>query len=118
MSYKAEYQRSMNDPEGFWRKQAEDLDWFKFPQQILTRDANGVGYWFADGEMNTAYMALDHHVKNGRGDQLALILRLSRHQHQGEVHLRRTDRCGGAYRRACWPIWAWSKATASSSTCR
>jgi propionyl-CoA synthetase len=73
MSYKAEYQRSMNDPEGFWRKQAEDLDWFKFPQQILTRDANGVGYWFADGEMNTAYMALDHHVKNGRGDQLALI---------------------------------------------
>jgi propionyl-CoA synthetase len=73
MSYAAEYQRSMNDPEGFWRKQAEDLDWFKFPQQILTRDANGVGYWFADGEMNTAYMALDHHVKNGRGDQLALI---------------------------------------------
>ncbi len=73
MSYKAEYQRSMNDPEGFWRKQAEDLDWFKFPQQILTRDANGVGYWFADGEMNTAYMALDHHVMNGRGDQLALI---------------------------------------------
>jgi propionyl-CoA synthetase len=73
MSYKAEYQRSMNDPEGFWRDQAKDLDWFKFPQQILTRDANGVGYWFADGEMNTAYMALDHHVKNGRGDQLALI---------------------------------------------
>ncbi len=73
MSYEAEYQRSMNDPEGFWRKQAEDLEWFKFPQQILTRDADGVGYWFADGEMNTSYMALDHHVKNGRGDQLALI---------------------------------------------
>ena len=73
MSYIAEYQRSMNDPEGFWREQAEDLDWFKFPQQILKRDAEGVGYWFADGEMNTAYMALDHHVKNGRGDQLALI---------------------------------------------
>jgi propionyl-CoA synthetase len=73
MSYQAEYDRSMKDPEGFWRKQAEDLDWFEFPQQILTRDADGVGYWFADGEMNTAYMALDHHVKNGRGDQLALI---------------------------------------------
>ena len=73
MSYKAEYQSSMNDPEGFWRKQAEDLEWFKFPQQILTRNAEGVGFWFADGEMNTAYMALDHHVKSGRGDQLALI---------------------------------------------
>ena len=73
MSYKAEYQSSMKDPEGFWRKQAEDLEWFKFPQQILTRNAEGVGFWFADGEMNTAYMALDHHVKSGRGDQLALI---------------------------------------------
>ncbi len=73
MSYQTEYDRSMNDPEGFWRKQAEALEWFKFPQQILTRDADGIGYWFADGEMNTAYMALDHHVKSGRGNQLALI---------------------------------------------
>ena len=73
MSYQTEYDRSMNDPEGFWRKQAEALEWYRFPQQILTRDADGIGYWFADGEMNTAYMALDHHVKQGRGDQLALI---------------------------------------------
>src|SRR4030067_317091 len=73
MSYQTEYDRSMNDPEGFWRKQAEALEWFRFPQRILTRDADGNGHWFADGEMNTAYMALDHHVKHGRGDQLALI---------------------------------------------
>src|ERR1035437_7907919 len=73
MSYIAEYQRSMNDPEGFWRKQAEDLEWFKFPQTILSRDEDGLGYWFADGEMNTAYMALDHHVKAGRGNNTALI---------------------------------------------
>ena len=73
MVYQTEYGCSMKDPEGFWRKQAGALEWFKFPQQILARDADGVGYWFADGEMNTAYMALDHHVKNGRGNQLALI---------------------------------------------
>ena len=73
MSYKTEYDRSMNDPEGFWGKQAEDLEWFKFPQTILSRDEDGIGYWFADGEMNTAYMALDHHVKAGRGNQTALI---------------------------------------------
>jgi propionyl-CoA synthetase len=73
MSYQAEYDRSMKDPEGFWRKQAEALEWYKFPQKILTRDEDGIGYWFADGEMNTAYMALDHHVKNGRGNQTALI---------------------------------------------
>ncbi len=73
MSYQQEYDRSMQDPEGFWRDQAKALEWFKFPQQILTRDDDGLGYWFADGEMNTAYMALDHHVKNGRGGQTALI---------------------------------------------
>jgi propionyl-CoA synthetase len=73
MSYQSEYDHSMSDPEGFWRKQAQALEWYKFPQQILTRDADGIGYWFADGEMNTAYMALDHHVNNGRGNQLALI---------------------------------------------
>ena len=73
MSYQQEYDRSMQDPEGFWRKQAEALEWFRFPQQILKQDADGIGHWFADGEMNTAYMALDHHVKNGRGDQTALI---------------------------------------------
>ena len=73
MSYRSEYDHSMKDPAGFWRKQAEALEWFKFPQTILSFDDDGVGYWFADGEMNTAYMALDHHVKNGRGNQLALI---------------------------------------------
>jgi len=73
MSYQKEYDQSMNDPEGFWRKQAEDLEWFKFPQTILSRDEDGLGYWFADGEMNTAYMALDHHVKAGRGNLTALI---------------------------------------------
>ena len=73
MSYRTEYDHSMKDPAGFWRKQAEALEWFKFPQQILSLDKDGLGYWFADGEMNTAYMALDHHVKNGRGDQVALI---------------------------------------------
>jgi propionyl-CoA synthetase len=73
MSYQTEYSRSMKDPEGFWREQAEALEWLNFPKRILTCDADDIGHWFADGEMNTAYMALDHHVKNGRGDQLALI---------------------------------------------
>jgi propionyl-CoA synthetase len=73
MSYQAEYDRSMNDPAGFWRTQAEALEWFTFPTNIVSIDDDGLGHWFADGEMNTAYMALDHHVKSGRGDQAALI---------------------------------------------
>ncbi|MDA1183038.1 MAG: AMP-binding protein [Acidobacteria bacterium] len=73
MSYREEYDRSMRDPAGFWRTQAEALEWFTFPADIVSIDDDGLGHWFADGEMNTAYMALDHHVKHGRGDQAALI---------------------------------------------
>jgi propionyl-CoA synthetase len=73
MSYKAEYQRSMDDPEGFWREKAQDLKWFKFPENILSKDEHGIDHWFEDGEMNTAYMALDYHIEQGRGDQAALI---------------------------------------------
>jgi propionyl-CoA synthetase len=29
--------------------------------------------WFAGGELNTCYNALDYHVENGRGDQTAII---------------------------------------------
>ncbi len=49
------------------------MPWFKAPENILSSDENGVQRWFADGEMNTAYMALDHHVAQGRGKQTALI---------------------------------------------
>jgi propionyl-CoA synthetase len=73
VSYKAEYDRSMNDPEGFWKEKAQALKWFKFPETILSKDENGIYRWFKDGEMNTAYMALDYHVEQGRGDQVAII---------------------------------------------
>ena len=73
MSYQTEYDRSMQDPAGFWGDQAKALEWYKTSQKVLTTDADGIGHWFADGEMNTAYMALDHHVKTGRGDQTAII---------------------------------------------
>ncbi|KAA0875412.1 propionyl-CoA synthetase [Nitrincola tapanii] len=73
MSYHAEYTQSIEQPEVFWAEKAAELPWFKAPQQILSKDENGIWRWFADGEMNTAYMALDYHVEQGRGDQLAVI---------------------------------------------
>jgi propionyl-CoA synthetase len=73
MSYKAEYQHACDNPTEFWKSKAEALDWYTFPQTILSKNADGMDQWFADGEMNTAYMALDYHINNGRGDQAALI---------------------------------------------
>jgi acyl-coenzyme A synthetase/AMP-(fatty) acid ligase len=73
MTYAHEYQRSLTDPEGFWREQAEALPWYEFPKRILTRDQNGVGRWFEGGVTNSCYLALDRHVESGRGGDAALI---------------------------------------------
>ncbi|WP_296060254.1 propionyl-CoA synthetase [uncultured Amphritea sp.] len=73
MSYKEEYRRSIETPEAFWAEKAEAIKWFKAPETILSKDENGIDRWFADGELNTAYLALDYHVESGRGDQDALI---------------------------------------------
>lgn len=73
MGYQSEYDRSISKPEEFWAEKAAALDWFKQPTQILSKDGLGVDRWFADGELNTAYLALDYHVDHGRADQAALI---------------------------------------------
>lgn len=72
-SYAEVYARSLADPQGFWAEQASNIPWMTAPQTILDQDANGVWRWFADGVMNTCYVALDQHVAQGRGDQTALI---------------------------------------------
>jgi propionyl-CoA synthetase len=73
MNYQQEYDASINSPEEFWADKANALPWYKKATKVLSRDENGIDRWFADSEMNTCYMALDHHVENGRGEQLALI---------------------------------------------
>jgi len=73
MGYQQEYQASIEQPEAFWQKQSQRIQWFKEPKTILSKDDNGIDRWFADGQLNTAYLALDYHVLQGRGDQLALI---------------------------------------------
>ena len=59
MSYQREYQASIDDPEAFWANKAKLVEWYKKPEKVLTVDENGIHRWFADGEMNTCYMALD-----------------------------------------------------------
>ena len=73
MEYASQYQRSMEDPEGFWAQQASAIHWFKKPDTILSQNADGLYRWFAGGQHNTCYLALDYHVETGRGDQTALI---------------------------------------------
>ncbi|MEC7662705.1 MAG: propionyl-CoA synthetase [Pseudomonadota bacterium] len=73
MHYQDLYRRSITDPEGFWAERANDIPWYVKPQTTLSNDANGVARWYADGQVNTCYCAVDYHVEQGRGDQTALI---------------------------------------------
>ncbi|MCB0443356.1 MAG: acetate--CoA ligase [Flavobacterium sp.] len=73
MNYLELYQKSLENPELFWREQAEHIEWFKKPQTILSKDKNDYPIWFADGELNACYMALDKHIEDGFGDNIAII---------------------------------------------
>ncbi|CAI8158078.1 MAG: Acetyl-coenzyme A synthetase [Pseudidiomarina mangrovi] len=73
MSYVRDYSASLQRRDSFWLKQAQQLHWFKEPATGASLQADGCAHWFADGELNVAFMALDYHVDNGRGEQTALI---------------------------------------------
>ena len=72
MNYANSYEQALQHPALFWQQQAERLPWFKTPTQGVDTGTWPTGRWFSDGEMNTCYMALDHHVANGRADQVAI----------------------------------------------
>ncbi len=73
MTYQQDYTRSIERPEEFWREQAEQIHWFERPHEILGQDGEGFYRWYRGGKLNTAYLALDFHVEQGRGAQPALI---------------------------------------------
>ncbi|WP_370283088.1 propionyl-CoA synthetase [Pseudooceanicola sp.] len=73
MSYAEVYGRWQSDPEGFWMEQAEAIDWVKKPSKALWDENAPLYEWYVDGEVNTCWNAVDRHVENGRGSQVALI---------------------------------------------
>ena len=73
MGYRAEYDSWKADPEGWWLRAADAIDWITPPTKALTQRGDHLYDWFADAEVNTCYNAVDRHVAAGRGDQLAII---------------------------------------------
>jgi len=73
MIYETLFQESIQNPEDFWMKQAQNISWFEAPEKALSQDEEGLYRWFKGGKMNTSYLALDYHIEQGRGDQTAII---------------------------------------------
>ena len=72
-AYDIAYTQSIQDPDAFWGKVAEDCHWYKKWDKVLDDSRKPFYRWFTGGELNTCYNALDLHVDSGRGDQTALI---------------------------------------------
>jgi len=72
--YKEIYQRSIDDPEGFWAERAEEsLDWYKKWDKVREYDFVKANIkWFEGAQLNVTYNCLDRHIEK-RGDKTAII---------------------------------------------
>jgi acetyl-CoA synthetase len=73
--YQDMYRRSVDDPEAFWREEAQRIDWIKPFTKVKETSFNEADFgikWFADGTLNLSANALDRHLAT-RGDQVAII---------------------------------------------
>ena len=76
--YQKMWEQSINDPDGFWLKQADMLTWFKKPTKSLeyiwdTKNRKIEHTWFADGEFNVSVNCLDRHLGTPTAKKTAII---------------------------------------------
>ncbi|NUP21644.1 MAG: AMP-binding protein [Streptomyces sp.] len=67
------FRASLEDPEAFWLRAAEGIEWEVAPSRAL--DSSGAPFyrWFPDGRLNVCFNAVDRHAEGGRGEQPALV---------------------------------------------
>ncbi|MGQ4660644.1 acetate--CoA ligase [Lysobacter sp. F6437] len=73
--YQRLYAQSLEQPDAFWGKVAERLDWMKAPTQVKDTSFDLEDFrirWYADGELNASVNCLDRHLAT-RGDKTALV---------------------------------------------
>ena len=70
--YEALYKESVEQPEKFWARAAEELHWFKKWDKVLEWKPPWAK-WFVGGQINLSYNCLDRHVQTARKNKAALI---------------------------------------------
>src|SRR6202050_665718 len=71
--YTEAFRQSIEDPEGFWGDAIQGIDWYRQPPVVLDKSTRPFYRWFSGGMLNTCFNAVDRHVRDGRGEQPALI---------------------------------------------
>jgi acetyl-CoA synthetase len=70
--YERIYNEAAKDPEAFWAKQAESLDWFRKWDTVLEWN-EPFAKWFVGGKLNISYNCLDRHLLTHRREKTAII---------------------------------------------
>jgi acetyl-CoA synthetase len=70
--YRTLYDRSIEDPEGFWGEQAQTLRWARQWDRVLEWKAPSAK-WFQGGQLNVSENCLDRHVTTWRKNKAAII---------------------------------------------
>jgi propionyl-CoA synthetase len=70
--YKEFHRRSIDDREGFWREQAQLIEWHKPFDRVLDYSKPPFSRWYVGGETNLCHNAIDRHL-SARADQKALV---------------------------------------------
>ena len=72
--YEAMYEASIEEPEQFWTKKAEEfISWFQPWETVMEQDfTKGRVRWFVEGKLNASVNCIDRHLKT-RGNQTAII---------------------------------------------
>jgi len=74
-AYERMYAESLSDPESFWTREAQRIDWIKAPTQVRNAcfDFGRVDIrWFEDGTLNVAANCIDRHLP-ARAEQTAIL---------------------------------------------
>jgi acetyl-CoA synthetase len=72
--YRALYDRSISNPDGFWAEQAERITWFKKWDKVSKWDFNTAKIeWFTGGKLNASVNCLDRHLTGPRRNKAALV---------------------------------------------
>ena len=95
--YKEMYQESISNPEEFWRKMGNRIDWItpfsKVKDTSFSHDDVSIK-WYEDGSLNVSYNCIDRHLEKNR-DKVAIIWE------SDEPSLSRNITYGELYKQVC-----------------
>jgi propionyl-CoA synthetase len=115
-SYNDFYQRSITEPDAFWREQAGLIEWFSEPTQICDHSNPPFAKWFVGGKTNLCHNAVDRHARD-RAEQPAVVFVSTETGQEKTYNFRQLKT-----EVQCWRLflrrWALKKAIGSCFTCR